>query len=48
MSRTQGGGEDKEGTGQVVQGLGGLGASGPWGLGEDLGFYTRQVGALKG
>jgi len=36
----KGGGEGREGTGQVVQGL--------VGLGKDLGFYPREVGALEG
>ena len=46
MSGAEGGGEVKEerrgqgGDGQVVQGL--------MGLGEDMGFFPRELGALEG
>ena len=40
VSGAESGGEVREGTGQVVQGL--------VGLGEDMGFYPRELGALEG
>ena len=39
MRRREGGGEGREGTGQVVQSL--------VGRGEDLGFYPQEGGTLE-